>query len=201
MQIEPTSLPGVLVLTPRRFRDDRGYFSETWNRNTLAAHGIDWAFAQDNQSLSRLPGTVRGLHFQAPPHVQGKLMRVVQGVILDVAVDARRGSPTYGQWVGVELSAETGRQLLIPAGFLHGFVTRTPECEIAYKCTDVYAAECDGAVHFADPDLAIDWGIAADRALVSEKDAAAQSFADFVSPFAYEGPLPYEDRYPAGASS
>lgn len=187
MQIEHTSLPGVLILTPRRFGDGRGFFAEVWNRDTLRAHGIEMEFVQDNQSLSVPIGTVRGLHYQAPPHAQDKLVRCGAGVVYDVAVDVRVGSPSYGQWLGVELSAENGRQLLIPKGFLHGFVTRAPNSELLYKCTDVYAPDCDGAVHFADPDLGIDWGIDPRHATVSARDAAAPGFAGFRSPFAYEG--------------
>ena len=187
MQIEETALPGVLILTPRRFGDARGYFSEVWNRETLKSHGIDLDFVQDNHSLSRPVGTVRGLHYQSPPHAQDKLVRCGAGVILDVAVDVRVGSPTYGKWVAVTLSAENGRQLLIPKGFLHGFVTQAPDSELLYKCSDVYAPDCDGAVRFDDPDLAIDWGISPDQAILSDKDRAAPLFADFRSPFIYEG--------------
>ncbi len=187
MQIEETSLPGVLILTPRRFGDDRGFFSEVWNRQALRTRGIDIDFVQDNHSLSRPVGTVRGLHYQSPPHAQDKLVRCGAGVVYDVAVDARKGSPTWGQWVGVELSAENGRQLLIPKGFLHGFVTRAPNSELLYKCSDVYAPDCDGAVRFDDPDLAIDWGIDPATAILSDKDRKAPSFADFVSPFTWEG--------------
>jgi dTDP-4-dehydrorhamnose 3,5-epimerase len=187
LQIDETALPGVLILTPRRFADDRGFFSEVWNRESLRKLGIDIDFVQDNHSLSRPVGTVRGLHYQSPPHAQDKLVRCGAGVVFDVAVDARAGSPTYGKWVGVELSAENGRQLLIPKGFLHGFVTRAPNSELLYKCSDVYAPDCDGAVHFADPDLGIDWGIAADQAVLSPKDAAAPRFADFRSPFKFGG--------------
>lgn len=187
MQIEETSLSGVVILTPRRFGDDRGFFSEVWNREVLRARGIDIDFVQDNHSLSRPVGTVRGLHFQSPPHAQDKLVRCGAGVVLDVAVDARTGSPTYGKWVGVELSAENGRQLLIPRGFLHGFVTRVPNSELLYKCSDVYAPACDGAVRFDDPDLAIDWGLDPAVAILSDKDRKAQAFADFDSPFTYEG--------------
>lgn len=187
MQIEETALSGVLILTPRRFGDDRGYFSEVWNRETLRKAGIDIDFVQDNHSLSRPVGTVRGLHYQSPPHAQDKLVRCGAGVVFDVAVDARAGSPTYGQWVGVELSAENGRQLLIPKGFLHGFVTRAPNSELLYKCSDVYAPDCDGAVRFDDPDLGIDWGIDSATAILSDKDRKAQSFADFTSPFPYKG--------------
>lgn len=184
--IEETELPGVLILTPRVFGDARGSFCESWNRATLAGLGLDLDFVQDNQSISTAPGTVRGLHYQAPPHAQDKLVRVGHGAILDVAVDVRRGSPTYGKWVGVELSAENARQLLVPRGFLHGFVTRTPATVVLYKTTDVYAPDCDGAVHFADPDLGIDWGIDPATAILSDKDARAPRFADWTSPFTYE---------------
>ncbi|OWJ76101.1 MULTISPECIES: dTDP-4-dehydrorhamnose 3,5-epimerase [Haematobacter] len=185
MQIEETALPGVVIITPKRFGDDRGYFSETYNLKALSDLGISTPFVQDNQSLSRQVGTVRGLHFQRPPHAQAKLVRVLQGRILDVAVDVRKGSPHYGKWVGVELSAEDGRQLLIPAGFLHGFVTREPDTLVFYKCSDYYAPECDGGVRFNDSDIGIDWGISQDDAVLSAKDAAAPAFADFDSPFPY----------------
>lgn len=187
MLIEQTALAGVLILTPRRFADDRGFFSEVWNRETLRRHGIDMDFVQDNHSLSRPAGTVRGLHYQSPPHAQDKLVRCGAGVVFDVAVDVRLGSPTYGKWVGVELSAENGRQLLIPKGFLHGFVTRVPNSELLYKCSDVYDPGCDGAVRFDDPDLAIDWGIDPATTILSDKDRQAQRFAGFVSPFVYGG--------------
>ena len=187
LTVEATALDGVFVLTPRRFGDDRGFFSETWNARRMAEHGLDLDFVQDNQSLSRAAGTVRGLHYQAPPHAQDKLVRCGRGRLIDVAVDARRGSPTFGQWLAVELSAETGRQLFVPKGFLHGFATLEPETEILYKCTDYYAPESDGAVRFDDPDLAIDWGIAPGRAILSEKDARAPLWRDWVSPFVYEG--------------
>ena len=192
MQIETTRLPGVLVLTPRVFADARGRFCETWRRDRLAAAGIHIDFVQDNESLSHAVGTVRGLHYQSPPHAQAKLVRVLAGSVWDVAVDVRAGSPGYGAWVGVELSAENGRQLLVPEGFLHGFVTRAPDTVVAYKCSDVYAPDCDGAVHFADPDLAIDWGIDPARAVLSDKDARAPAFAGWQSPFAWDGPLPWE---------
>jgi len=183
VQIERTALAGVLILTPRRFGDARGWFSETWNRDLLARHGITFDFVQDNHSLSAQVGTLRGLHYQRPPHAQAKLVRVGRGVVFDVAVDIRRGSASYGHWVGVELSAENGRQLLIPEGFLHGFVTRAPDSEVLYKCSDFYAPDCDGAVRFDDPDLAIDWGIAPDCAVLSAKDAAAPLLRDIDNPF------------------
>ncbi|MGB3313296.1 MAG: dTDP-4-dehydrorhamnose 3,5-epimerase [Albidovulum sp.] len=187
MQIDKTPLPGILILTPRRFGDARGWFSEVWNSKTLATAGIGVEFVQDNHSCSRDVGTVRGLHFQSPPHAQAKLVRCGRGRVFDVAVDIRIGSPTYGQWTGVDLSAEDGRQLLIPAGFLHGFVTREPDSELLYKCSDYYAPECDGAIRFDDPDIGIDWGIDPSQAILSDKDAAAGSLRDFASPFVWEG--------------
>tara|TARA_R110002096_G_scaffold434257_2_gene655259 strand:+ start:2180 stop:2743 length:564 start_codon:yes stop_codon:yes gene_type:complete len=187
LQIDPTALPGVLILTPARFGDHRGFFSESYNRAKAKAAGIEIDFVQDNHSLSREIGTVRGLHFQAPPHAQDKLVRCGRGRLFDVAVDIRRGSPTYGKWAGVELSFENGRQLLIPAGFLHGFVTREPDTEIVYKCSDYYAPECDGAVCFDDPAIGIDWGLDPAAAILSAKDAKAPFLADFDSPFMFEG--------------
>ncbi len=185
MQIEDTALAGVKVLTPRRFGDHRGFFSESWNRKTLAEAGIIAEFVQDNHSLSSDVGTVRGLHFQSPPHAQGKLVRCGRGRLFDVAVDIRKGSPTYGNWVGEELTFENGKQLWIPAGFLHGFITREPDTEIIYKCTDHYAPECDGAVRWDSPDIGINWGLTGD-AVLSEKDAAAPVLSDFESPFVWE---------------
>lgn len=179
-------------MEPRGVGDARGSFTETWSRRALAELGIRLDFVQDNQSVSHRAGTLRGLHYQAPPHAQDKLVRVVAGAVLDVAVDVRVGSPHFGAWVGVDLSAENGRQLLVPKGFLHGFVTRAPDTVVLYKCTDFYAADCDGAVDFADPDLGIDWGIAPGTAVLSDKDARALAFRDWQSPFVYEGPLPHE---------
>tara|TARA_R110000787_G_scaffold200119_2_gene311164 strand:+ start:9985 stop:10548 length:564 start_codon:yes stop_codon:yes gene_type:complete len=186
MEQQQTSLPEVQILTPRRFGDARGFFSETWSRKALLDIGIDVDFVQDNHSLSREKGVVRGLHFQAPPHAQDKLVRVSAGAVLDVAVDIRVGSPTYGQWTSVRISAENGRQVFVPKGFLHGFVTLEDNTELLYKCSDTYAPDCDGSVYFADPDLGIDWGIDPKDAILSDKDKTAQSFADFKSPFVYK---------------
>lgn len=184
MQIEATALPGVVVVTPARHGDARGFFSEVWNQRAFAQAGLALPpFVQDNQSLSARAGTVRGLHYQAPPHAQGKLVRCGRGRLWDVAVDARLGSPTYGRSVGVELSAGNGRQLWIPAGFLHGFVTREDDTEILYKCTDHYDSGCDGAV--AWDSLGIDWGVA--DPVLSDKDRAAPAFGDWTSPFVWEG--------------
>jgi dTDP-4-dehydrorhamnose 3,5-epimerase len=184
VQIEDTPLPGVKLLTPARFGDARGFFSESYSRRVLAEHGITLDFVQDNHSMSAQTGTVRGLHFQSPPHAQDKLVRCGRGRLFDVAVDVRKGSPTYGQWYGAELSFENGKQLLVPAGFLHGFVTREPETEIIYKCSDYYAPECDGAVHWDS--CGIDWAFEGDP-VISAKDAAATPLAAFDSPFVYEG--------------
>jgi dTDP-4-dehydrorhamnose 3,5-epimerase len=182
MQVTATDLPGVLILTPRRFGDARGWFSETWNARALAAQGIDLTFVQDNHSYSAQANTVRGLHYQRPPHAQAKLVRCTRGAIFDVAVDIRRGSPNYGNWTGADLTAEDGRQLLIPAGFLHGFVTRLPDTEVQYKCSDVYAPDCDAGIRWDDPQIAVDWGLTGVPVL-SGKDADAPGMAGFVSPF------------------
>lgn len=186
MNITETALPGVLLLEPARFGDKRGFFSESWNRKTLAAHGIEIDFVQDNHSLSEQADTVRGLHFQSPPHAQAKLVRCGRGRVFDVVVDIRKGSPTYGQWLGYDLSFDNGLQLLIPEGFLHGFATREPATEIVYKCSDYYSPECDGAVFYDDPDIGIDWNLSGD-AVLSEKDAAAPRLAEFDSPFVWTG--------------
>ena len=183
MQVDQTPLDGVLILTPRRFGDERGFFAETWNRARLAEHGVTLDFVQDNHSVSEKAGTLRGLHYQRPPHAQAKLVRCGRGALWDVAVDIRAGSATYGQWVGTELSAANGRQILIPAGFLHGFVTRQPDTEIVYKCSDYYAPDCDGVVAWDDPGIGIDWGISAGDAILSGKDAAAPRLAEIGTPF------------------
>ncbi|SEP09198.1 dTDP-4-dehydrorhamnose 3,5-epimerase [Salinihabitans flavidus] len=187
MEVIETAIPEVKILIPVRHGDARGFFCESWNARRMAEHGLDLTFVQDNHSFSRAEGTVRGLHYQTPPHAQGKLVRCGRGELFDVAVDFRRGSPSFGRWVGVELSFENGRQLWIPPGFLHGFVTRAPDTEILYKCTDFYAPECDAAVRFDDPEIGVDWGIAPERALVSGKDAAAPRLSEVASPFVYEG--------------
>lgn len=185
MQIEKTAIDGVVVFTPKRYADDRGWFAETWNAERMAELGHEIAFVQDNHSLSAQPGTVRGLHYQRPPRAQDKLVRCTKGAIFDVAVDVRRDSKTYGQWVGVDLTPENGRQLLVPKGFLHGFVTRLPMTEVQYKCSDIYAQDCDGAVRWDDPTLAIDWQLQG-APILSAKDAVAPLFADFATPFSSE---------------
>lgn len=181
MQIEPTPLTDVLVLTPARFGDARGWFSETFNASRFHAAGLTMDWVQDNHSFSGTVGTLRGMHFQRPPHAQDKLVRCTRGVIFDVAVDIRKGSPTYGQWFGVELTPENGKQLLVPKGFLHGFVTRAPDTEVQYKCSDLYAPDCDGGIRWNDPDIAVDWGVS--DPILSAKDQVAPFFASFDSPF------------------
>lgn len=185
MEIRDARIPEVKLLEPKRFGDSRGYFSETWKASAMAAAGLDLDFVQDNESLSALRGTLRGLHYQAPPFAQAKLVRCPKGAILDVAVDARRGSPTYGQWVAEEISAENGRQILVPRGFLHGFVTLTPHALVIYKVDNVYDKDSDGSVYCFDPDLGIDWGISPEKATLSDKDRKAPLFNEWVSPFEY----------------
>lgn len=185
MDVRDLRIPEVKILTPKRFGDHRGYFSETWSVRAMAEHGLDFNFVQDNESLSAVRGTLRGLHYQAPPFAQTKLVRAVKGAILDVAVDARVGSPTYGQWVGEEISAENGREILVPRGFLHAFLTLTPHTQVVYKVDNVYDQASDGGVFWADRDIAIDWGIAHDKAVLSEKDQNAPPFVHWKSPFEY----------------
>lgn len=182
LEVTPTAIADVKLLKPRRFGDNRGFFVETWNAKRMRDQGLDLTFVQDNLSLSREVGTLRGLHYQAPPHAQGKLVSCLAGSLFDVAVDVRLGSPTYGQWVGFELSFENGQQLWIPEGFLHGFVTREPNTVISYKCTAHYEPSADGSV--AWDSLGIDWGIQTPAEL-SAKDLAAPAFKDWTSPFRY----------------
>ena len=185
MQTETTELSGVVLVTPRRFGDDRGWFSETWSARAMAAAGLAGDYVQDNHSFSAAAGTLRGLHYQAPPHAQAKLVRCSAGAVFDVVVDVRRGSPTEGRWIGVDLTAENGRQILVPAGCLHGFVTRTDGAEVQYKCSAAYAPEADGSVRWDSPALGIDWGLDA-APLLSAKDAAAPDFSAWDSPFRWE---------------
>jgi dTDP-4-dehydrorhamnose 3,5-epimerase len=183
MLVEKTKLPDVMLITPRRFGDARGWFMETFNAPRMAEAGLAMNWVQDNQSYSAAKGTLRGLHYQRPPHAQDKLVRCSRGALLDVAVDFRTGSPTFGKWISVELSAENGRQLLVPKGFLHGFVTLTDDTEVQYKCTDVYAPDCDGAVRWDDPEIGIDWGTTAP--ILSDKDAKAPLMKDAPRPFTW----------------
>ena len=172
-----------IVIIPRRIGDERGWFSETYNARRLAEHGITNNFCQDNQSLTRAPGTLRGLHFQRAPHAQAKLVRVLRGAILDVAVDIRRSSPSYGRHVAVELTAENALQLFIPAGFAHGFCTLTPDTEVAYKVTDLYAPDCDRGFAWNDPDLALPWPFDAAAVQLSDKDRRAPRLRDLPTAF------------------
>jgi len=183
-------IAGLLLVEPKKFGDHRGFFSETYNRARLAEAGFDREFVQDNQSLSAAPGTLRGLHFQTPPFAQDKLVRVTRGAILDVAVDLRAGSPTYGDHAAVELSAENWRQLLVPVGFAHGFVTLEPDTEVVYKVTAYYSPENDAGLIWSDPLIGIDWSAAPAAPTLSAKDQAAPGFAGFVSPFVWEEPAP-----------
>ena len=184
--ISAMPIPGLVHHTPRRHCDQRGFFAKTYSQRAYAALGVDDTFVQDNHSVSAAVGTVRGLHFQAPPVAQAKLVRCGRGAIFDVAVDIRRGSPTYGHWAGYTLSAENGAQLYIPVGFAHGFATLAPDSEIIYKCSDYYAPETEGALRWDDPDIGIEWPLTS-APVLSEKDAAAPLLATFNSPFTFEG--------------
>ena len=181
MKVEPLRLQGLLLVEPARHGDARGFFSEVWSRRALAAHGITADFVQDNHSLSREVGVVRGLHFQRPPSAQGKLVRVVRGAILDVVVDLRQGSPTYGQSEVIELSAANWRQLWVPRGFAHGFATLEPDTEVLYKVDAYYDREADTGILWNDPALGIDWPVA--DPILSEKDRGAPRLAEIDPPF------------------
>ena len=182
MNFIKTAIEGVFIIEPRIFTDERGYFFESYNKAAFEAAGLHYDFVQDNQSKS-VYGTVRGLHFQKGEHSQAKLVRVLQGTVLDVAVDLRRSSPTYGQYVSVELSAENNRQVLIPRGFAHGFSVLSETAIFAYKCDNLYCKESEGGIRFDDPTLAIDWRIDMAHALTSEKDTRLPYLAEFTSCF------------------
>lgn len=183
LHVEATALPDVKIIQPKRFGDHRGFFSETYNQKAFSEAGIDLVFVQDNHSLSPVVGTLRGLHFQSPPFAQDKLVRVARGRILDVAVDIRPSSPDFGKSVAVELSAENWRQLLVPVGFAHGFVTLEPDTEVLYKVSAPYAPAHDHGLAFDDPALAIDWGLPADRLILSEKDRRHPRLAEMLRYF------------------
>ncbi|HSU68247.1 MAG TPA: dTDP-4-dehydrorhamnose 3,5-epimerase [Tepidisphaeraceae bacterium] len=170
MQVIPTEIPDVKVFVPKRFKDSRGFFSETYNAESLRKLGINATFVQDNQSLSVEKGVVRGLHYQLPPMAQHKLVRVVRGAILDVALDIRRGSPTFGKHVTARISAEEWNQIFVPIGFAHGFVTLEPNTEVIYKVSDYYSPAHERGIRWNDPDLLIDWGIDEANAVLSERD-------------------------------
>jgi len=177
-----SNIPNLTLLSPTRFEDNRGYFEETYNHQRYKSLGIDVEFIQDNHSLSRSAGTIRGLHFQAPPYAQAKLVWCSRGAIYDVAVDIRKGSPTYGAWEGYELSADNGYQLYIPIGFAHGFLTLQPNSEIIYKCSDYYAPEAEGIIHWSS--CGINWPLVGEP-ISSSKDNCGTLFSNFSSPFSY----------------
>lgn len=180
------AIADVVLVQPVRHGDDRGYFCETYKKPQFDAFGLDITFVQDNESLSREVGVVRGLHFQTPPMAQAKLVRAVRGAIFDVAVDIRKGSPSYGRWVAATLTAEKGEQLLVPHGFAHGFCTLEPDTIVAYKVDAPYSPPHDAGIRWDDPDLGIDWPLAAGAAILSGKDRAAPLLRDYASPFTFE---------------
>lgn len=183
--IKAPDLPRLVA--PKRHVDHRGWFSETFHEQRLDDLGIRCRFVQDNQSFSACAGTLRGLHFQLPPHAQAKLIMVLRGRILDVAVDLRRGSSTYGRHVVVDISADTGQQVYIPVGFAHGFLTLTDDVLVMYKVSDCYAPACDSGIRWDDPDIAIPWPMSATDLIISDKDRRLPRLAEFESPFAYDG--------------
>ena len=172
------------LIQPIRHGDSRGFFAETYSRKKYLEFGIDVEFVQDNHSLSREKGTLRGMHFQAPPHAQAKLIRCGRGAIFDVVIDIRLDSPNYGKWEGYELTAKNGHQLYVPVGFAHGFLTLERESEIVYNCSDYYAPGTEGSVLWSDPDIGIDWP-SLNKPILSQKDAIAPMLSDFESPFIY----------------
>ena len=183
MQVEHLNIPDIKVLFPRKHGDARGFFSETYNRKSLAALGIDIDFVQDNHSLSAEKGTVRGLHFQTPPFAQDKLVRVARGSVFDIAVDLRQGSPTYGRHVSAVLSAEAWNQILVPIGFAHGFMTLEPDTEVIYKVSNYYSPDHDEGLLWNDPALGINWPISDDDAVLSDKDRKQPRLAELITPF------------------
>ena len=191
MQVDEFGISAVKMLIPRKHGDRRGFFSEVYNQRALAQAGIDVEFVQDNHSLSAERGTVRGLHFQAPPFAQDKLVRVVRGAVFDVAVDLRRGSTTYGQHVSALLSAEAWNQLLVPIGFAHGFMTLEPDTEVIYKVSNYYAPEHDKGLLWNDPDLAIRWPLDTAMAVLSPKDDDLPRLAELDSPFSIRPDIPW----------
>jgi len=183
LEVRALEIEGLLEICPTRFDDERGFFSETWGEAAFRAAGIDLRFVQDNHSLSRQAGVLRGLHFQSPPFAQDKLVRVSRGAVFDVAVDIRPGSPTYRQWAGVRLSAAEWNQLLVPKGFAHGFLALEPDSEVQYKVTAPYSREHDRAIRFDDPAIGIEWPLAGEALILSDKDRAAPLLADIDTGF------------------
>jgi dTDP-4-dehydrorhamnose 3,5-epimerase len=194
MDVIDTALPEVKLITPRRFGDERGFFSETYNRRAFAEIGVSADFVQDNHAYSAESGTLRGLHFQAAPSTQAKLVRVLRGAILDVVVDIRHGSPHFGKHIMVELTAESGQQILCPRGFAHGLVTLTPNTEVAYKVDAYYAHELDYGICFDDPDLAIDWPFEKTKLILSEKDRKHPPLRTLPPMFRYREPEMPEEK-------
>lgn len=186
-EFRPTEIPGVVEVVPPKYGDHRGFFSEVYKRPAFEAAGIAIDWMQDNQSFSAPAGTVRGLHFQVPPVAQDKLVRVLRGAIYDVAVDIRRGSPTFGKWVARELSADAWNQLLVPVGFAHCFMTLVPDTEVLYKVSAPWSPEHERALKWDDPMLAIDWPDLGVTPTLSDKDRVAPLLAEFDTPFAFEG--------------
>ncbi len=184
MNITKTKLNGPVIIEPKVFRDERGFFTESYSKRTFEENGLYYNIVQDNHSLSVLEGTIRGLHYQINPKAQTKIVRALRGAVLDVAVDIRRGSPTFGQWVSVILTAENMRQFIVPGGFAHGICTLTPNTEIYYKVDEFYAPECDRAIRWDDPELAIDWPYS--NPILSEKDRNALFFKEAEINFTYE---------------
>jgi len=182
-QITRLDIPDVMILATKRYPDSRGYFTELYNAQALADSGIAEPFVQDNLSLSAKTGTIRGLHFQVPPYSQAKLVRVSKGRILDVAVDIRPASPTFGHHVAIEISADNGLQIYIPHGFAHGFCTLEPDTEVVYKVTSYYAPQAEGGILWSDSQLRIDWPVSAENAVVSDKDAVLPVLKEFSSVF------------------
>lgn len=186
MPFSTTGISGLLVFEPAVYKDDRGFFFESYNEQTWIREGLNYRFVQDNQSFSRY-GVIRGLHYQLDPHAQAKLVRALVGRIIDVAVDIRQGSPTFGKHFAIELSAENKKQLLIPAGFAHGFSVLSETAEVMYKCDSFYSKESEGGIRFDDPTLAIDWQVPVDKAIVSSKDLELPVFAECRNTFQYQG--------------
>lgn len=183
MKIDALEIPDVRILTPRKFSDTRGFFSETWNRKVLADLGLEADFVQDNHAFTAAKGTVRGLHYQHPPMAQDKLVRTVRGAILDVAVDMRRNSPTFGRHVKAVISAANWQQIWVPKGFAHGYVTLEPDTEVIYKVTELYSPAHDAGIQWDDPALGIDWGLTRSEASLSEKDLKLPPLAEAVNSF------------------
>lgn len=183
MEILETDIPDVKIIRPKKFGDHRGFFSETYNKKVLAEYGIDLDFVQDNHSLSMEKGVIRGLHYQTPPYAQDKLVRVIRGSILDVAVDIRRDSPTYGKHIKAIISEDDWNQILVPIGFAHGFCTLEPNTEVIYKVTNYYAPDNDAGIYWNDDELGIEWPVSEDHAILSDKDKQQPKFSEIKKVF------------------